>query len=76
MKTNYAKLGQEAMARLEASCSRAAFVQQALLEGLLRRNRDTVYGGNTDLTPSGAQRSTRGGFRFLLTGIMRRTFCA
>ena len=44
MKTNYAKLGQEAMARLEASCSRAAFVQQALLEGLLRRNRDTVYG--------------------------------
>ena len=30
MKTNYAKLGQEAMARLEASCSRAAFVQQEI----------------------------------------------
>ncbi len=44
MKTNYGRLGQEALFALNSSSKQAESVQTRLLIGLLRRNQDTEYG--------------------------------
>lgn len=44
MKTDYGKLGQEAMEALRTSAEQAAAVQTRILQEILCRNRDTVYG--------------------------------
>lgn len=44
MKTDYAKLGEMALARLRETADQAELVQEKLLQEILRENRDTEYG--------------------------------
>lgn len=44
MRTNYGRLGREAMESLRTGAEQAAAVQTRLLAEILRQNRDTVYG--------------------------------
>lgn len=44
MKTNYGELGQESIDLLKSTSKRAAEVQMQILDGLMHRNRETVFG--------------------------------